>query len=717
MAERRTVSTLDEIARLLPVGTLMDSRKSLDSAQVSATAAVADGNASSPPQTGGLPETVGPGGASSVDMHTRTQTPPGLPLAQAAHPGNLPPEFGRYQIVKKLGEGGMGAVYLAHDSQLDRSVALKVPHFLPHDDSHAVERFYREARAAAGLHHANLCPVYDVGERQGTHYLTMAYIEGVSLAEWLDRQMDDPPPLTKAVDLVRQMASALAYAHRRGVVHRDLKPSNVMLTAGGVPVIMDFGLARRAQEKGDRLTRSGDIMGTPAYMPPEQVRGELAKIGPASDVYSLGMIFYQLLAGRLPFEGSIAEILVQVLTQQPAPPSVHHPGVDPKLSVICLSAIAAKTEDRYQSMDEFETALSAYLQEKEGDVTVPDIQRSDSPIAVHRHWPLVFAALTVSVVLSVALLIAAPYWNAGHAKAPPGPSAGSGAGGSSPPTEGPLKRGKPPEAGPNPAPSEEKLEDYALLIGVDRYDDFRAIGREKNLQFADRDAAELAQTLREGGYRPENVVVMTSGETGHPQFAPRAANIRTQLRNMARSQPRPRSMLIAFSGYEVQVPDSHEYFLCPSDANRGDKTSMISLQEIYGELEQCAAESTLLIVDSCRDLETGGARDPGSPRAKQPHLPPDNMAVLFACSRGEFALEPAELKHGLLSYYVIQGLRSDADLSGDGKVTQTELLSFLRRSVPQYAEQKLKIPQTPEVLGETLDRVVTQTNGVSSGSQ
>src|SRR5262245_24792345 len=175
----------------------------------------------------------------------------------------------------------MGSVYLVHDSQLDRQVALKVPSFTP-DDPEILQRFYREARAAAALHHPNLCPVHDVGEIGGIHFLTMAYIRGSSLAE--HARAHQPMPQEQAATLVRKVALALAQAHRHGIIHRDLKPSNIMLDPNGEPVIMDFGLARRIDAEDARLTKTGTLLGTPAYMSPEQVAGDVANVGAASDV-------------------------------------------------------------------------------------------------------------------------------------------------------------------------------------------------------------------------------------------------------------------------------------------------------------------------------------------------------------------------------------------------------------------------------------------------
>jgi hypothetical protein len=279
------------------------------------------------------------------------------PAAGGPPPGALPAHFGRYRIIRRLGRGGMGTVYLAHDSQLDRRVALKIPHFASEDGPAVLERFHREARAAAALNHPNICPVHDIGEVDGTPYLTMAFIEGESLAA-----RPRPLPPEQAVALVRTLALALEEAHQHGIIHRDLKPSNIMINPRGEPVIMDFGLARRICPGDVRLTRSGQMLGTPAYMSPEQVSGDTAAMGPGCDIYSLGVILYELLTGRLPFEGSAGELLAKILITEPTPLRTHRPDLDPALEAICHKALAKKSSERYPSMAAFARALGEYLQ-------------------------------------------------------------------------------------------------------------------------------------------------------------------------------------------------------------------------------------------------------------------------------------------------------------------------------------------------------------------
>ena len=212
----------------------------------------------------------------------------------------------------------MGAVYLAHDTQLDRKVALKIPRFSAKKKDEIVARFFREARAAATIRHPNVCPVYDVGEIDGIYYLTMAYIQGRTLSEFI--RPEKPLPERQVAAVVSKLALALQEAHDCGVVHRDLKPSNIMIDRRNEPVIMDFGLARRTDVEESRATQQGTILGTPAYMSPEQVLGDPEKIGPQTDIYSLGVIFYELLTAQLPYQGPPTAVVGQILAVDPPPP-------------------------------------------------------------------------------------------------------------------------------------------------------------------------------------------------------------------------------------------------------------------------------------------------------------------------------------------------------------------------------------------------------------
>jgi serine/threonine protein kinase len=283
-------------------------------------------------------------------------------------PVDLPKQFGRYRIIQQLGSGAMGAIYLAQDTELVRQVALKVPHLRrgeggAPDRSH-LERFYHEASAAATLDHPSLCPVYDVGQIDGIPYLTMAYVKGRPLSQFIRR--DRPMPQQRVAVMVRKLAQALEEAHYNGVVHRDLKPSNIMVNERGDLIIVDFGLVWRIGARGERLTRVGLVVGTPMYMAPEQASGKVEDIGPGCDIYSLGVIMYELLTGRPPFEGAEAVVLGQILFVDPPPPSQYRDDLDPGLEAICLKAIAKRLDQRFATMGELAIALGDYLRKSEG---------------------------------------------------------------------------------------------------------------------------------------------------------------------------------------------------------------------------------------------------------------------------------------------------------------------------------------------------------------
>ena len=297
----------------------------------------------------------------SFSEHAGETLPPRpLDSAGSTKPGELSGNFGRYRILRSLGQGAMGTVYLAEDTQLRRQIALKTPQFAGEAQRELLERFYREARAAATLRHPCICPVYDVGDIDGKHYITMAYIEGRPLSDFVNPAV--PQTAAQILIVVGKIAQALQEAHDHGIVHRDLKPANIMIDRRGEPVIMDFGLARQAQQPDDlHLTQTGVIMGSPAYMSPEQVEADPEKIGPAADQYSLGVILYELLTGRVPFRGSLASVMGQIVSQAPTPPRELCPGLDPRIDAVCLKMMAKNPAERFPSLSAVSQELAAIV--------------------------------------------------------------------------------------------------------------------------------------------------------------------------------------------------------------------------------------------------------------------------------------------------------------------------------------------------------------------
>jgi WD40 repeat protein len=266
--------------------------------------------------------------------------------------------FGDYDLIEILAHGGMGVVYRAWHSKLNRLVALKMIRAGQFASPEEVQRFYVEARAAAHLDHPGIVPVYDVGEHDGQHYYAMGLVEGGSL---LKRIRNRPLPPREAAEIMRQVAEAVTYAHQKGIIHRDLKPGNVLLDKDGQPKVTDFGLAKMV-EGDSHLTLTGQVLGTPAYMPPEQAAGKSLQVGPTADVYSLGATLYALLTGRPPFHAaSTMETLQQVLHQEPVSPRRLNRAVDRDLETICLKCLQKEPAKRYASATALAADLSLWL--------------------------------------------------------------------------------------------------------------------------------------------------------------------------------------------------------------------------------------------------------------------------------------------------------------------------------------------------------------------
>ena len=272
----------------------------------------------------------------------------------------LPLRFGRYQVEKLLGKGAMGAVYLARDTQLDRLVALKIPKISASakGSEKLLKRLKTEAMAAAQIDHPSVCPVFDSGDLGGVPYIVMQFIEGETLKNHLKNQAQTPQ---EAVELIRQLAEGLAEAHSRKIYHRDLKPENIKLNRRGVPVIMDFGLAKLATTlRADAsATQAGTTLGTPAYMSPEQAGGKVEEIDHRSDLYALGVMLYEMLTGTWPFSGSAIQVMGQKSVLEPPSPLTIKPELNPQLAAVCHKMIAKDRQNRYQTAEEVIAALKA----------------------------------------------------------------------------------------------------------------------------------------------------------------------------------------------------------------------------------------------------------------------------------------------------------------------------------------------------------------------
>lgn len=273
----------------------------------------------------------------------------------------LPFSFGDYELLEEVGRGGMGVVYRAKQESLDREVAVKM--LLRGQFASAADqaRFQAEAEAAARIHHPHIVPVYEVGVFEGKNFFSMKYVAGRTLA---DRLKSGPLTPRDAAELMSKVAKAIDYAHQQGVLHRDLKPSNILIDDQGEPHVMDFGLAKQVSDP-ENLTKTGAVLGTPAYMSPEQAAGNRGGVGVASDVYSLGTILFHALTGKPPFEASTPmQVVLQVLEQDPPLARSINEKADRDLEIITTRCLQKPPDLRYASAADLATDLDAFLNDE-----------------------------------------------------------------------------------------------------------------------------------------------------------------------------------------------------------------------------------------------------------------------------------------------------------------------------------------------------------------
>ena len=266
---------------------------------------------------------------------------------------NLPETIGRYEILGRLGHGGMGVVYRARDPQIGRSVAIKL---LRVNDEGLRDRFLREARSAGSLKHRNIVTIHDIGEHQGQPYIVMEFVEGVTLAEIIRNGVE--LSVARKLEIIESLAAGLDYAHNNGIVHRDMKPANVMIDRDDVLKILDFGIARVA---GSGLTQIGTMLGTPNYMSPEQVQER--PVDRRSDIFAVGLVFYEILCYRQAFSGdTMHSVLTAIVRETPVPLHEVYPGIDPAIEAIIDRAIQKDPSERYQTL----AGLTADLKRAQG---------------------------------------------------------------------------------------------------------------------------------------------------------------------------------------------------------------------------------------------------------------------------------------------------------------------------------------------------------------
>ena len=296
---------------------------------------------------------------------------------QAGKASDFVKYFGKYELLSEIARGGMGIVYRARQVNLNRIVALKMILSGAIASPEDVKRFYIEAEAAASLEHPNIVSIYEIGEHDGQHFFSMALVDGKSLLEPLK---DGPLAANEAAAIMAKVAEAIDYAHSKGVIHRDIKPANILIDSKGDPKITDFGLAR-IDEGDSNLTRTGLILGTPSFMPPEQAAGRVRDIGPLSDVYSIGATMYSLITGQPAFLGSSPlDTLNMVLSQPPKDPRSYVPSIPKDLQTICLKCLEKNPRDRYPSAGALSSDLNNFLNGE------PITARPPSPMTKLRYW-------------------------------------------------------------------------------------------------------------------------------------------------------------------------------------------------------------------------------------------------------------------------------------------------------------------------------------------
>jgi serine/threonine-protein kinase len=333
------------------------------------------------------------------------ETPPGADAIAAVRLSGDLPQVPGYRVEALLGHGGMGVVYRAWHVRLNRPVALKMLLAGPCARPNELERFLREAEAVAALNHPNIVQVHDVGDVGGRPYFTMELVEGGNLVE---RIGGVPQPARQAAALVTTLAEAIHAAHQSGIMHRDLKPGNILLTRDGTPKVTDFGLARRL-ETGGGLTLSGMPLGTPSYMAPEQARGDKGALGPATDVYALGAILYELLTGRAPFRAeSPTATLQQVVADEPVAPARLNPKVPRDLQTICLKCLHKEPHRRYASAQALADDLRRF--ECGEPINARPVGRIERAVRWVRRRPALAGALAAGVLLASVLVVTILWW-------------------------------------------------------------------------------------------------------------------------------------------------------------------------------------------------------------------------------------------------------------------------------------------------------------------
>src|ERR1700757_412016 len=319
------------------------------------------------------------------------------PSHKATRGAELLGELGDYELLEEVGRGGQGVIFRARQKSLNRTVALKVIRLGQWASKAHLKRFRLEAEAAARLEHPGIVPIHEVGERDGSCYFSMKFVEGGQLDEVTRRE---PMPIRRAVELIAKVARTVHYAHEHGILHRDIKPGNILLDAKGEPHLTDFGLARLVESESS-VTQTLDVLGTPSYMAPEQAVGNNAAVSSATDVYGLGAVLYQLLTGQPPFAGGTTyETIKLLLDTEPKQPRLLNPKIDRDLSTICLKCLEKDPKRRYASALALAEDLERWLKHE------PITARRVGPLVRGGKW--VRRNPSIAVMMAMLLALAVP---------------------------------------------------------------------------------------------------------------------------------------------------------------------------------------------------------------------------------------------------------------------------------------------------------------------